>query len=115
MSAASQGCPSAPTARPSLLDALLAEQQSLSAVETFARAHEAGEVAAGQQLYEQRIPVDAVPLPGQQLAFRVDLDACTGCKACVTACHSLNGLAPQETWRDVGLLVCTPFIVLIRQ
>ena len=35
----------------------------------------------------------------------MDLDACTGCKACVTACHSLNGLAADETWRDVGLLL----------
>ncbi len=41
MSAASNACHRAPAAGPSLLDALLAEQQSLSAVETFARAHEA--------------------------------------------------------------------------
>jgi formate dehydrogenase iron-sulfur subunit len=36
------------------------------------------------------------------LAFEVNLDACTGCKACVSACHSLNGLDENETWRDVG-------------
>ena len=88
-----------------LLELLLAEQQSLSAVESFARRHEAGEVPAGARSYEELIPVGRVPLPGQQLAFRVDLDSCTGCKACVTACHSLNGLADDETWRDVGLLV----------
>ena len=42
------------------------------------------------------------PGPGQQYAFEVDLDACTGCKACVTACHSLNGLDEGESWRRVG-------------
>ncbi len=45
------------------------------------------------------------PGPGQQYAFEVDLDRCSGCKACVTACHTLNGLDEDETWRDVGLLV----------
>jgi Fe-S-cluster-containing dehydrogenase component/DMSO reductase anchor subunit len=35
----------------------------------------------------------------------VDLDACTGCKSCVAACHSLNGLDAGETWRSVGLLL----------
>src|SRR6266851_1683578 len=44
------------------------------------------------------------PGPGEQFAFEVDLDACTGCKACVTACHTLNGLDPDEMWRSVGLL-----------
>src|SRR5262249_30553233 len=42
--------------------------------------------------------------PGQQYAFSVDLDACTGCKACVSACHSLNGLDDHETWRHIGTL-----------
>ena len=44
--------------------------------------------------------------PALKLAFQVDLDACTGCKACVTACHRLNGLDDDEgeTWRSVGLL-----------
>ena len=50
------------------------------------------------------MPVDA-PGPGQQLAFEVDLDRCSGCKACVAACHNLNGLDEGESWRDVGLVV----------
>jgi Fe-S-cluster-containing dehydrogenase component/DMSO reductase anchor subunit len=45
------------------------------------------------------------PGPGEQYAFEVDLDRCSGCKACVVACHSLNGLDDNETWRDVGLLI----------
>lgn len=45
------------------------------------------------------------PSSGEQYAFEVNLDACTGCKACVAACHSLNGLDDDESWRDVGLLV----------
>jgi Fe-S-cluster-containing dehydrogenase component/DMSO reductase anchor subunit len=90
---------------PRLLDLLLADQRTLSAVDVFARRHGEGRLPASARVYEERIPVGRTPLPGQQLAFRVDLDACTGCKACVTACHSLNGLAPEETWRDVGLLL----------
>jgi Fe-S-cluster-containing dehydrogenase component/DMSO reductase anchor subunit len=86
---------------PSLLDLLLDEQQQLTAVERFAqRQADAGEV----RWYRDLIPATP-PGPGQQYAFRVDLDSCTGCKACVTACHSLNGLAPEETWRDVGVLL----------
>jgi Fe-S-cluster-containing dehydrogenase component/DMSO reductase anchor subunit len=46
----------------------------------------------------------STPGPGQQYSFEVDLDRCSGCKACVTACHSLNGLEAGETWRSVGLL-----------
>ncbi len=48
------------------------------------------------------------PGAGEQYAFEVALDKCSGCKACVTACHSLNGLDETETWRDVGLLVSPP-------
>ena len=44
------------------------------------------------------------PAAGQQYAFDVDLDACSGCKSCVAACHALNGLEEEESWRDVGLL-----------
>ena len=45
------------------------------------------------------------PRPGEQYAFGVALDSYTSCKACVSACHALNGLDDDETWRDVGLLV----------
>jgi Fe-S-cluster-containing dehydrogenase component/DMSO reductase anchor subunit len=88
-------------AAPSLVDLLLDEQQQLTAVERFARS---GSAARGARFYRDLIPA-APPGPGQQYAFRVDLDLCTGCKACVTACHNLNGLGESETWRDVGLLI----------
>jgi Fe-S-cluster-containing dehydrogenase component len=85
-----------------LLDELLAEQQRLDTpVARFSAAHESGSYA---QLKPQLIPLTA-PRPGEQYAFEVDLDSCTGCKSCVAACHSLNGLDDEETWRDVGLLV----------
>ena len=86
-----------------LIDELLAEQQSLTAVERFARKHEHGELPAQARYYRELIPLEK-PQPGEQYAFGVDLDACTGCKACVSACHSLNGLDEDEMWRDVGLL-----------
>jgi Fe-S-cluster-containing dehydrogenase component/DMSO reductase anchor subunit len=83
-----------------LLAELLAEQQRLQTpVANFATAHE-----AGLTFVPQLIPLSK-PGPGEQYAFEVDLDSCTGCKACVAACHSLNGLDDEETWRDVGLLV----------
>lgn len=56
------------------------------------------------RLYKQLVPLSK-PVVGEQYAFRVDLDKCTGCKACVAACHSLNGLDDNETWRDVGEIV----------
>jgi Fe-S-cluster-containing dehydrogenase component/DMSO reductase anchor subunit len=85
----------------SLVDFLLEEQQQLTAVERFAQRHGANE---DPRWYRDLIPATP-PGPGQQYAFRVDLDLCTGCKACVTACHNLNGLGADETWRDVGLLI----------
>jgi formate dehydrogenase iron-sulfur subunit len=87
-----------------LIGALLAEQQTLTAVERFAEAKQNGD--AGRQdprVYRDLIPL-AAPQPGEQYAFSVYLDACSGCKACVTACHSLNGLDESETFRDVGAL-----------
>lgn len=91
-----------------LIESLLQEQQSLSAVEQFARYHQDqnGHNArdARDTIYRDLIPT-TTPREGQQYAFEVDLDRCSGCKACVTACHSLNGLDENETWRDVGLLI----------
>lgn len=87
----------------SLVEVLLAEQQDLSAVERFAQVHDAGEAPSQAKYYRSLLPASP-PGPGEQYAFEVDLDRCSGCKACVTACHNLNGLDDRETWRDVGLL-----------
>lgn len=91
------------------VDAWLAAQREPTAVERFATAHDllvdrtgmGGSTTAAR--YRDRLPATA-PGPGQQYGFEVDLDACTGCKACVAACHSLNGLEDGEAWRRVGTL-----------
>jgi len=93
---------------PALIGAYLEEQQNLTAVDRFSTAHDRMHGAEGQaprleSHYRDLLPFDK-PKPGQQYAFEVDLDRCTGCKACVTACHSLNGLDSGETWRSVGLI-----------
>ncbi|MCA9395193.1 MAG: dimethyl sulfoxide reductase anchor subunit [Candidatus Omnitrophica bacterium] len=74
-----------------------------AAIERFSRKHDKGVFGPNQKKYEELIPKTA-PGPGKQYAFEVDLDKCTGCKACVTACHSENGLDEDETWRGVGLI-----------
>jgi formate dehydrogenase iron-sulfur subunit len=84
-----------------LIQQYLREQNELSAVECFAKVHD--NIALGTPRYSKLMPASA-PGPGQQYSFSVDLDRCTGCKACVTACHNLNGLDSGETWRSVGLL-----------
>jgi Fe-S-cluster-containing dehydrogenase component/DMSO reductase anchor subunit len=84
-----------------LLDDYLREQGELSAVDRFSSKHD--ELDGKAQHYHSLIPLSR-PSPGEQYGFQVDLDRCTGCKACVTACHSLNGLEEDETWRFVGLL-----------
>ena len=71
-------------------------------VERFSARHDALDPA--DRWYSDRIPLTA-PGPGEQYAFQVDLDQCTGCKSCVAGCHSMNGLDPGESWRSVGLLV----------
>ncbi len=86
-----------------LIDELLAEQRALTAVTQFAQRHENHELPQQARYYRDLIPL-TTPKAGQQYAFEVDLDQCSGCKACVTACHSLNGLDENETWRSVGLL-----------
>ncbi len=89
---------------PTLIERLLNDQQQMTAVEQFSRAHDLGGLPAQSRYYSKLVPTSA-PGPGQQYAFEVDLDRCSGCKACVTACHTLNGLDEEEAWRDVGLLV----------
>ena len=84
-----------------LVDALLDEQRQLTAVEAFARAHDRHELT--EPRYRKLLPATA-PRPGEQYAFEVNLDQCSGCQACVTACHSLNGLDDGEAWREVGAL-----------
>lgn len=79
-----------------------------TAVEAFGHWHDGAEArgvggATGGR-YRALLPA-APPRSGEQYRFEVDLDACSGCKACVSACHSLNGLEESETWRSVGLLV----------
>jgi formate dehydrogenase iron-sulfur subunit len=96
-----------------LLSTVLNEQQDLSAVERFAQWHDrtasehndalASQTPTFAKHYTSLMPA-TVPGTGQQYAFEVDLDACSGCKACVVACHNLNGLESDEAWRKVGWL-----------
>ncbi|MEP3478979.1 MAG: DmsC/YnfH family molybdoenzyme membrane anchor subunit [Fuerstiella sp.] len=88
----------------SLIQQLLDEQQDLTAVERFAQLHDGAAIPAQQKHYEHLLPLSPLE-SGQQFGFQVDLDRCSGCKACVTACHSMNGLDESETWRDVGVLI----------
>lgn len=85
------------------LERYLAEQGELTPVERFALAHDEGEGSLRAGIWQDRIPL-TTPLPGQQYAFDINLDDCTGCKACVTACHNVNGLDEGESFRTVGLL-----------
>ena len=84
------------------LERYLAEQADLTPVERFSVVHDACAVA-DTGTWQDRIPLTA-PAAGEQYAFDVNLDTCTGCKACVTACHNLNGLDEGESYRTVGLL-----------
>ncbi len=86
-----------------LVDVLLAEQRTLTAVEKFSQLHQRHQAPLLETHYRDLIPLTA-PRPGEQYAFEVDLDKCSGCKACVSACHSLNGLDDGEAWREVGAL-----------
>lgn len=84
---------------------LLEEQNSLTAVEAFSEQHDAGAIdEPDQAVYYRRLMPATPPSDDEQYAFEVDLDACSGCKACVVACHTLNGLEETESWRKVGTL-----------
>ena len=82
-----------------LLRKVLKEQQTLGTPVTLFE-----ESRGVRDRFTHLIPLSK-PNLGEQYAFEVNLDVCTGCKACVAACHSLNGLDDNESWRDVGLLV----------
>ena len=83
---------------------LLAEQQRLQTPVTRAAAAHALQPSAWRaERFREIIPLSK-PGPGEQYAFEVDLDSCSGCKACVSGCHSLNGLDHEETWRDIGVV-----------
>lgn len=85
------------------MNELIERQETLTAVEKFAFQHDLRQLPPGQSRYQELIPKQT-PGAGQQYAFEVNLDQCTGCKACVMACHHENGLDEDETWRSVGLL-----------
>jgi formate dehydrogenase iron-sulfur subunit len=86
-----------------LVDQLLEEQSILQTpVARFAGIHQREPDHTPR--YRSLIPLTK-PGAGEQYAFEVSLDRCTGCKACVSACHSLNGLDDNEAWRDTGLLL----------
>ena len=86
-----------------LIKTFLAEQPVPTAVDRFSQRHTRNEEPLQAKYYRDLIPSTA-PGAGEQYAFEVDLDSCSGCKACVTACHNLNGLEADELWRNVGLL-----------
>ncbi len=91
------------SAGPNLIDKLLEEQQQLTAVERFSQKHAADLEPTQARYYRDLIPLTR-PGKGEQYGFEVDLDACSSCKACVSACHSLNGLDEDESWRDVSIV-----------
>lgn len=99
-----------PLSSGNLIQTALAAQAKLdTAVTRFSSWHELHDNDADSEPLQARhyrhlIPT-STPQPGEQYAFEVTLDECTGCKACVTACHSLNGLDEDESWRDVGSVV----------
>lgn len=89
---------------------LLFEQAQLSAVDQFSARHDEQNhqqvnwsEPAQARYYKSLLPATG-PTDGQQYSFEVDLDACSGCKACVVACHTLNGLEEEESWRNVGTI-----------
>ncbi|MFT5882973.1 MAG: formate dehydrogenase iron-sulfur subunit [Crocinitomicaceae bacterium] len=84
-----------------IIDQLLTEQRTFTAVDRFSQKHEDATAPIQSKYYQDLIPIRK-PSTGEQYAFEVDLDKCTGCKACVVACHSLNGLKENESWRDIG-------------
>lgn len=105
--------PTLESSQSDFLRQLLDEQTRVTAVERFSALHDATpdggrpremlQGPAQARFYKELLPATP-PSPGQHYAFEVDLNACSGCKACVVACHTLNGLDEDESWRRVGTL-----------
>ncbi len=87
-----------------LLGTLLDQQRVPCAAGSCRREVESRPDRSEQQVSSSLIPLSH-PRLGEQYGFEVDLDACSGCGSCVTACHQLNGLLPSEVWRKTGVLV----------
>ena len=85
------------------IDHYLAQQADLSPVERFIRRPASDTLPTQARYHRELVPLTR-PGPGQQYGFVVDLDVCTGCKACVTACHVMNGLDDGESFRSVGVV-----------
>jgi formate dehydrogenase iron-sulfur subunit len=103
-SAAGRTVPGSSSPLVTLVSILLNDQRDLTAVERFAQRHEDATEPLNGRFYSALLP-GRPPGPREQYAFEVELDRCSGCKACVAACHSLNGLDDGESWREVGLII----------
>ena len=88
------------------INELLDEQQNLTAVDRFSKKYDTNHSHFSSNVYSDLIPLSK-PKKNEQYSFQIDLNACSGCKSCVSACHSLNGLDHDESWRDVGALFGT--------
>ena len=89
-----------------LIETYLHKQNALTAVDVFSKTHEEGAFPKHEKFYRDLIP-KRESVGGEQLAYQVDLDTCTGCKACVAGCHSMNGLDKDEAWRKTGTIQST--------
>lgn len=87
----------------SLIEHYIEKQSLISAIERFSQKHDFKQIDPATKKYKELLP-QKFPGKGEQYAFQVDMDKCTGCKACVTACHNENGLDEGELWRSVGLI-----------
>ncbi len=79
----------------------LADQQQLTAVERFAIDHARETTPLQARYYESLLPAQPPGTGSAVWPSRSIWIGCSGCKACVTACHTLNGL--DET-RDLGAM-----------